>query len=535
MKKLILLLVLMIPLAAFARFEKLVTDVNDMFGKISGYVVSAEGESVYTDLGRDKGAYKGMVAKVYRENEPIIHPITGQILGNKKIYVGDMVLDDVQEKFSTGRLTVQQRAPKQGDIVVVNPPIDVMIKVQDIPSRLEVLLKEEISKANNIMIKDKARLAVTFSQKAEGGIGYTVTDTQSGAVIYSKYFSDLDTEAGKSMNAARDILTSKPIDKPYKSMAVGRVKKDDQIYLTLATSRDVDFYTFDGKQFTPAGSLGAKLRYIQNVETADLNGNGIDEIFITTVLGDSAIKSSVYEFDGKKYVELANNIPYILRTIYVNGQKKIVSQMMGQDGEYLGNITEIVCNDGKYERGQALNTAGKASIYGFGYGDLNKDGSYEVLDINSDYKVDVYNKGARLYTSIEQFGQTPYYFLMKQEIASDFRTTEEGDDPFIAESKRRYIKGRVFVNSDGNVYLVKNDEKYKMLSRTKIYGSSSFTIFSWDGRRLRQQWESDIMQPTIVDYFMYEEFGRTYLFMLRNYSENMFKDDKSQIIYIETK
>ncbi len=535
MKKLILLLVLMIPLAAFARFEKLVTDVDDMFGKISGYVVSSEGESVYTDLGRDKGAYKGMVAKVYRENEPIIHPITGQILGNKKIYVGDMILDDVQEKFSTGRLTVQQRAPKQGDIVVVNPPIDVVIKVEDIPTRLEVLLREEISKANNIMIRDKARLAVTFTQKAEGGIGYTVKDTQTGTVVYSKYFSDIDTEAGKSMNAARDILSSKPIDKPYKSMAVGHVKKDDQIYLTLATSRDVDFYTFDGKEFKPAGTLGAKLRYIQNVETADLNGNGIDEIFITTVVGDSAIKSFAYEFDGSKYVKIADNIPYILRTVYVNGQKKIVSQMMGGDGTYLGNISELIYNNGNYERGQSLNTAGKATIYGFGYGDLDKDGTNEALDINSDYKVDVYKKGARLYTSIEQFGQTPYYFLMKSEINTEFRTTDEGEDPFLTESKRRYIKGRVFVNSDGNIYLVKNDEKYKMLAKTKIYGSSNFAVFSWDGRRLRQQWESDVMQPTIVDYFMYEEFGRTYLFMLRNYSENILKDDKSQIIYIESK
>jgi len=410
-----------------------------------------------------------------------------------------------------------------------------MVKVVDVPTRLEVLLREEISNAKNILIKDKARLAVTFTQKKEGGIGYTVTDTQNGSVLYSKYFSDVDTEAGTNSNAAKDVVFSDTIGKPYKSMAVGHVKNDGKIYITLATSRDVDFFTFDGKVFKPAGSLGERLRDIQNVETADLDGNGTDEIFVTTTYDDMAVISYIYEFDGKKFVKKDGKYPYILRTLYVNGKKKIASQMIGDDGEYLGNVSEFVYNDGRYERGQAISTARDISIYGLGYGDLDGDGKYELLDINDDYHIDVYQKGIKKYTSIEDFAQTPYYFLMKHEVSTEFKTTEEQQDPFEVERKKKYVKGRVFVNSNGNVYVVKNDQKYKMLARTKIYGSSSFSIFGWDGRRLRQVWESDVMQPTVADYFMYEEFGRTYMFMLRTFSESMLSDDKSQLIYIETK
>jgi hypothetical protein len=534
MKKLIFILVFMLPLAAFARFEKLVSDIDVMFAKMSGFVVSSEGNTVYTDLGRDKGVYSGMVLKVYRENEPIIHPITGEVLGNKKIYVGDLKITDVQDKLSTGVLTVQQRAPQTGDLVVITPPVDVTITVSEMPKRLEALLREDISKANNIVVKNKARLGIAFVQREEGGIDYKITDTVTGAVIYSKYFSDVDTQEAQSMNAAKDIVTGKPIDKAYKSIAVGHVKNDGKAYIVAAAEKAVDLYLFDGKNFTPAGSINAKLRDVQHVEVADLNGNGVEEIFVVTVVDDAYVKTRVFEADAKNFKEIEDNIPFILRTAYVKGIKKIVAQRIGQDGTYLGNIQEMVYRNGRYERGSVVSPARDTNIYGFGYADIDGDGTDEVFNINDDYKIDVYNGTVKKFTTPEEFGQTPYYFTMAMERADQFKTTED-DDPFITEKKKKYIKGRVFVNSDGNVYVVKNSEKYKMLNKMKVYGTSYFTVFGWDGRRLRQVWSSDVFQSVIVDYFMYEEFGRTYIFMLRNFSEGIFSSDKSELIYIETK
>jgi len=534
MKKLVFLLVMLIPLAAFARFEKLVSDIDVVFGKLSGYVVSLEGDTVYTDLGRDKGVYPGMIIKIYRESEPIKHPITGEVLGNKKVYIGDLKINDVQDKISTGTLINKQRDVQKGDLTVVNPPVEVSVSINEMPKRLEVLLREDLGKANNIVVKDKARLALAFTQKAEGGIQYSLTDTSAKSVIFSKYFSDVDTQEGQVLNAAKDIVTGQPIGKPYKSIAVGHIKKDDKIYLVLATEKEVDFYVFDGKGFTSAGSLGVKLKDVQHVEVADLDGNGTEEIFVVTVVNDSFIKTVAYEFDGKKFVTKAENIPFILRTVYVKGVKKIVAQRIGNDGVYLGGVQELVYRDGRYERGSVVSSAKGVNIYGFGYADIDGDGTNEIMNINDDYKIDVYNGNSVRYTSVEEFGQTPYFFTMSQEKVEQFKTTEN-DDPFTTEKRKKYLKGRIFVNSDGNIYVVKNSEKFKMLNKMKSYGSSYFTVFGWDSRRLRQVWSSDVFQPVIVDYFMYEEFGRTYLFMLRNFSEGIFSNDKSELIYIETK
>lgn len=536
MKKLVLILVLLIPIAAFARFEKLVTDVNDVFGKISGVVVSADGSSVYTDLGRDKGVYDGMVLKVYRNSEQIVHPLTGQVLGFKKIYIGDLTITDVQDKLSVGTLTTQQRQPQAGDQVVLNPPVEVSLNVDGMPARLSGLLKEELGGANNIIIKGKARLSLVFTQKKEGGIDYTVTDNTAHKALVSRFYADTDQEAGNTNEAVKDIVTSKPLDKTYKSMAVGHVKKDGKMYIVLATKDSVDFYTFDGKTFDPAGTMGAKINgEIENVETADINGNGTDEIFVTAVLDTYNVRSYAYEYDGKQFKMVADNLPYVLRTIYDKGKKRIVSQRLAQDGTYLGGVQELTWTNGDYARGETLSPSRDISIYGFGASDIDGDGKKDVFDINDGYNIDVYVDNAKKYTSPEQFGQTPYYFTITNETEQKFKTTDEGSDPFVKEKLKKYIKGRIFVNSDGNLYVVQNNEKYKMLERTKIYGSSSFAIFTWDGRRLRQKWISEVFQPTIADYFMYEEYGRTYMFLLRNFSEGMFSSDKSELIYIETK
>lgn len=539
MRKLILLLIVLIPAVAFARFEKLTADIDDMFARFSGYVVSAEDNSVVTDLGREKGVYPGMHLKVYRKGEPIIHPITKQLLGNKKILIGDIEITDVFDGYSNAKVSSLVRSVKPGDIVTMNPPVDVKVAMDNIPSRLEMLLREELGNAKNILMKDSAGLTLKFTQQEDGGIAYTVTDSSTGTVVYSKFFSDKDLgQSGNSSIATKDILRSQPLDQTYKSMAVGHVKPDGKIYIAAAYARGIDFFVFDGAGFEPAGSINAKFDNIQNIELADLDKDGTDELFVTEVKYETTVRSSIYEYDGSDFKLRNDDMRYIFRTVHVMGEKKIAAQQLAPDGSYIGMVRNFIYVNGKYQEGASITSTREVNIYGFGYSDIDKDGTNEIFYIDDNYKLNVYNGSAPKFTSVEEFGQTPYYFYLKNEVMQFQETTPRGDgndDPFTYERMKKYIKGRVFVNTDGNIYVVQNDSKYKMLPNTKVYASSKFAVYSWDGRRLRSMWESNTMEPVIVDYYMYEEFGRTYLFLLRNFSDSILGRDKSQFIYIETK
>lgn len=534
-------MLMLIPAVAFARFEKLTTDIDQMFERFTGYVVSAEENSLITDLGRDRGVFPGMELKIYRNNEPIIHPITKQVLGNKKILIGDIEITEVFDGYSNAKISKLNRSVKPGDLVTMNPPVDVEVVIENVPVRLETLLREELGSAHNIIMKESADIRLTFTQQEDGGIGYTVSDSDSGTLIYSRYFSDQDFGSGTSSMATKDILRSRSIDKTYKSMAVGQLKPDGQIYIAAATTNEIDFYVFDGKDFIPEGSLGVEFDNIQNIELADLDEDGTDELFVTEVKYRTTVRSSIYEYNGSGFSNIDEDMLYIFRTVHVKGQKQIVAQKLAVDGSYLGRVHKMMYINGKYERGNAVSGSEDVTIYGFGYSDLDNDGTNEVFHIDQNYKLNVYNGSSVRYTSVEEFGQTPYFFLLKNEVVDEVevaanRNKDEGDyDPFTYETFKKYIKGRIFVNSDNNIYLVQNEQKYKMLENTKIFGASKFAVYSWDGRRTRSMWQSDVFEPTIVDYYMYEEFGRTYLFMLRNFSDGLLRSANSQFIYIETK
>lgn len=537
MKKFLLLMLIMIPAVAFARFEKLTNDIDNMFARFTGIVVSSEGNSLITDLGREKGVYPGMMLKVYRKNEPIIHPVTKQVLGNKKIFIGDIEITEVFDGYSNANIAKLARSVKPGDVVAMNPPVEVSVKIEEIPVRLELLLKEELGRGRNFIVKDNSPITLTFTQKEEGGIGYTVKDSVGGNLIYSRYFSDQDLGQGVGVMATKDIFRSQPIKEQYKSMSVGHVKPDGKIYIAAATDEKIDFFIFTGKSFEPAGTMGVEFDNIQNVELADLDGDGTDEIFVSEVKYQTTVRSSIYEFDGKDFKMLDSEMPYIFRTALAKGVKKVVAQKLATDGAYVGMVHKFISVNGGYDRGAKISGSRDIGIYGFGYSDLNDDGKYEVFSIDKEYKLNVYNGSSLRYTTIDEFGQTPYFFILKNEVLDEVAasTYKEGDsDPFMYEDVKKYIKGRVFVNSDGNVYVVQNEQSYKIFSNSKIFGASRFAVYSWDGRRLRNMWKSDVFEPTIADYYMYEEFGRTYLFMLRNFRDGIFANDQSQFIYIET-
>src|SRR5258708_38110695 len=69
-----------------------------------GYVVKVESATVYLDWGKASGVAAGDQFKVYRQGEPLKHPVTGEVLGHTEQDLGQGVLDNVEDKFSTGKL-----------------------------------------------------------------------------------------------------------------------------------------------------------------------------------------------------------------------------------------------------------------------------------------------------------------------------------------------------------------------------------------------------------------------------------------------
>ena len=72
---------------------------------VNGYVIGVQGEKVTIDLGNKNGIKKGMKCNVYREGTPIVHPVTGEVLGKNIDELCEVQITDVFDAYALATIT----------------------------------------------------------------------------------------------------------------------------------------------------------------------------------------------------------------------------------------------------------------------------------------------------------------------------------------------------------------------------------------------------------------------------------------------
>lgn len=98
--------------------EELAQKFRGDFPLVDGIVVQVEKDKVYVDIGAVQGIRKGTKCVIYRDEDPIKHPITGEILGYKTRELGSVVLREVYDKMSEAVIIAKNLGIKVGDRVV---------------------------------------------------------------------------------------------------------------------------------------------------------------------------------------------------------------------------------------------------------------------------------------------------------------------------------------------------------------------------------------------------------------------------------
>ena len=84
--------------------DDLVQKVANDIPILAGTVIQVEGDLLYIDIGLNRGIRKGMKFVIYREGEPIKHPVTGEILGTKIEELADVAITEPMERMSAAQI-----------------------------------------------------------------------------------------------------------------------------------------------------------------------------------------------------------------------------------------------------------------------------------------------------------------------------------------------------------------------------------------------------------------------------------------------
>lgn len=454
----------------------------------------------------------GVELIVYRPGKPIVDPETGKrypgfdepvalVLAQRR--EGRLVLAQVVKRWGKIKENYVARGPEQ--IYVRVNPTQVKAKVSIEAKEVEELLRLSIGQSllfkllseKESLPQDAYGVSVTPVITEAGGkplIGLYVDSLVSGRSLFTlqkrpkliKTASYAELMAKRKMIESGEwegyatIIASRVFRERASSIAVGDVDKDGKNELLVLGETGLSVYDVKGKEFDrkyryklPARGAYAH-RYLW-IDTADINDNGVPEVFITHVVEDLIsgfirphLESMVLEIDPKKhrFKLVQKKMPYYLRVVRgsVDNKGVLLGQRMGSCETYEGPVVQLAWDKNRYTplKKPTLSFIHKISeVYGITWDDMNNDGKREVALMDDDGYLGIYNeRGMPLWESPDSLGVVQYNGFLQTPRFPKIPAMKDFNPESVA--KRNYVKRRLvthFLKGDGKVALfaVMND------------------------------------------------------------------------------
>jgi hypothetical protein len=197
---------------------------------------------------------------------------------------------------------------------------------------------------------------------------------------------------------------------------VGDINGDGREELVVIAPNRVIVYDYRNKKLKQVARFRAENKNHQflGVDVGDINRNGRDEIFVTDQLG-SGLSSFVLEArPGKKGLQkIWDDVNLYFRIIHPFGRKPVLlTQAPGYSDPFDGPISKMTHRKGRYLPSKKLRLPSihgtEFILYGLTLADINGDRKNEIVMLDKDARLRVYNTSGRvLVQSNEHYGRDP--------------------------------------------------------------------------------------------------------------------------------
>ncbi len=169
---------------------------------------------------------------------------------------------------------------------------------------------------------------------------------------------------------------------PVSGLAVADVDGDGQSETVFADSHEVMIFRALGPQFTKVTTFEIESLYtILSLDAADINGNGRAEIFLNCRNEKFLPRVIVMEWTGSAFESIHADSFWFYRVSYDPKTKR--HNLFGQQGNsqevVRGPVHRLAWVEGRYQTQSTLKLPKGASVFGFAYGDVTRDGAEDLL------------------------------------------------------------------------------------------------------------------------------------------------------------
>ncbi len=249
---------------------------------------------------------------------------------------------------------------------------------------------------------------------------------------------------------------------------------------------------------------------IHAVNSADLNGDGFPEIYVSANSGQR-VSSTIFSYTKGKLVQRAADIPWYLRPVEWPGQGLILAGQRGsrdpRDGFARPRVSqiEIIGDFEKLKATQHLPLPKNIHLFAFAWVQLDREGSPKLVAIDQQERLLVYNGAQQiLWVSDEDFGGGKNYF--GQPWTSLPGQGMKENDNSGAEINKIFIPSHIVAkdldnDGDNELLLAKNTRLYgKLFPNIREYNGGTVACLDWQEDSFRELWETSRLQGYIADY-----------------------------------
>ncbi len=538
----------------FRSIDELATEITFYFPKVQGEVKAVQADRLTIALGTREGLMPGMTLTLWRDGKEILHPVSGIVLGREEEEIGTVEVTVVGDGSSTAVVRKKQKDPKPGDRARITPKKINLAIVPLTAGRPELVqqLADQLAASGRFSVLESSKTAAFVKERkfmdssmikdmgsalnVDAVVVLGLYPTEGRLMVMARIFY---TEEGRQLDTIVALLDEKSgkealgdIKPFFAPVPAGEQKSSaapelpflarafvygdfegngkpvyafsdgtrlhlyrnepsgwHEVWTETAVKRDAATLEWFGQsaQADPASTMEQI-----NVESADMNGNGRPEIFVTAMFGGKVF-SYVIEFQEGGYRRIAD-VPGFLRVLSYPGKGAVlIGQAYDPVTFFAGQPKVYSAVEGKYVAGAEFTLPKELGLYGWTYANLG-DRQPLLVALDDDDHLMVYSGQTMVWKSAEQYAGVGL-FVYKPVTGIDAVLSRQATA--LDKSQRVKIRGRV-VAGDLN-----NDGKDEIVVQKNI-GSSMLGAFTgaelnglaWTGARLEQVWSvKDISGP----------------------------------------
>jgi hypothetical protein len=513
--------------------EKVLSFFEPSLGEVTG----VEPGLVRLKVKSDGRISEGARLSVFRQGDSFYHPTTKELIGSSEdlvglveiieageaegVYTGSLVKGDIEKgdivRITSSKIRVAFFQEREADwslseafysSIKESGRFDIFEKYTSTTEREELLrLSGELGADVLLFLAtpvedDKKLLNVQM---------YWVEDSRLfsniGAEVSSGYISELtryDDFISRSF-ADREPWSTFELD-GGELFVTGDTDGNGTRELVVSDGHDIRVYNMK-KEMQEIWYIkgGTKERHL-SVDMLDLNGNGREEIFITSlideeragsIIGDDIaspvtdrgrLRSFVIEYDpAEGYRKISEGLPYFLRVT----SGKLLMQGFRDSNIFDSPVYIGRWDGGTYQPDRPLELPDGVNIYGFVHVDWQKRGVPDIMSIDDRGFLNLYRKGEQVWRSDTTYGRPLISF--KKETPSMIDLQNEW-----------IIRGRLIaVNTDKGQQVIAVRRK-ELLTKVPRLGSFSAEVYTlkWDGGSMDEELMLRGVSGSLSDYWV---------------------------------